>query len=112
MLAASVQLRRVLFRSDGVDGSDNLLPTIAHVLESGMVLREHEAGVDKAKARAVCNPGKGPRDDRVQPGALADISLVSALPRIHEALIRHHLQHLPANETVPRTGEPGLQRAT
>src|SRR5260370_37779740 len=102
MLAASVQLRRVLFRSDGVDGSDNLLPTIANVLESGMVLREHEAGVDKAKARAVCNPGKGPRDDRVQPGAVADISLVSALPRIVEAFIRHHRQHSAAYVTIHR----------
>src|SRR5260370_21753872 len=101
MLAASVQLRRVLFRSDGVDGSDNLLPTIPHVLESGMVLREHEAGVDKAKARAVCNPGKGPRDDRVQPRAVAYISLVSALPRLDDAFIRHLLHHLPANPTVP-----------
>src|SRR6195256_4864294 len=41
-------LRRDLFRSDGADGGDDLLPAIAHVLERGLVLREHEAGMDQA----------------------------------------------------------------
>jgi hypothetical protein len=46
----------VLFCSDGVDTLDNLLPTPAHVLERGIIHREHEAGMDKAKARALINP--------------------------------------------------------
>src|SRR4030081_1262884 len=107
---ASVQLfRGVLFRSDGVEVSDNLLPTIAHILESSIVLREHEAGVDRAKARSVLDPGKDERDDSVQPGAVADVPLVSAFPGIDEAFVRDHLQHLAVNDTVPRAGRPRLK---
>jgi hypothetical protein len=57
----------ILLGRDGADVSDNLLPTFAHVRERRLVLRQHEAGVDKAKARAVFNPGKAERDDRLQP---------------------------------------------
>jgi hypothetical protein len=56
-----------LFAGDGADAWDNLLPASAHILESHIVLRQHEAGVDNAKARAVCNPGQGEGDDCVQP---------------------------------------------
>jgi hypothetical protein len=60
------RFRGDLFRGDGVEVSDNLLPTFAHILESSFVLREHEAGVDKAKARSVLDPGEDPSDDCVQ----------------------------------------------
>jgi len=59
--------RRDLFPSHGADTWDNLLPTVVHVLERNFVVREREAGVDQAKARSVFNPGKGERDDSVQP---------------------------------------------
>jgi hypothetical protein len=58
--------RRDLFPSNGADTWDTLLPTFAHTLESSIVVREHEAGVDKAKARSVFNPGKDKRNDSVQ----------------------------------------------
>src|ERR1700730_14564265 len=99
----------VLLVGDGTDLSDNLLPTLAHVLESSIVLRQHEAGVDKAKAGAVFNPEKGPRDDSVQPGAVSDVSLVSALPGIDEAFVWYHLQHPAVNGTVPRAGRLRLE---
>jgi hypothetical protein len=51
---------------NGTDLADNLLPSLAHVLESSVILRRDEAGMDKAKARSVLNPGKGPRDDCVE----------------------------------------------
>src|SRR5437660_9404097 len=86
----------VLFRSDGVEVSDNLCPSLAHALESSIVLWEHKAGVDQPKARAVFDSGKGPCDDRVQPGAVPNVSLVSTFPGIGEGFVWHHLQHLAA----------------
>jgi len=52
---------------DGADALDDLLPTLAHGIESRIVLRRDEAGMNKAKARSIFNPGKDPRDYSVQP---------------------------------------------
>src|SRR5215475_3150565 len=78
----------------GAEVSDNLRPSFAHVLESSCVLRQDEAGMDKAKTRAVFNPGKDPRDDSIQPRSVADVSLVPTFPGIDEAFVRHDLKHL------------------
>jgi N-terminal domain of anti-restriction factor ArdC len=51
----------VLFRREGVDILDNLLPAVAHVSERGIVLREHEPGVDEAEAGSVLHRGEGER---------------------------------------------------
>src|SRR5258708_1232570 len=57
----------LLFAGDGADALDNLLPSSTHALESRIVLRRDETGMDKAKARSVSDPGKDPRDDGIQP---------------------------------------------
>jgi hypothetical protein len=46
--------------SDGIEVSGNLLPPLAHGLESSGVLGKHEAGVNEANARSV------PTLDRIQ----------------------------------------------
>src|ERR1700687_3786707 len=87
---ALVQLfRRDLFPSNGADTWDNLLPTFAHILESSIVVREHEAGVDMAGARSVLNPGGDPHDSCVEARAVANFPLVPALPGIDEPFVRH-----------------------
>lgn len=64
---AIFSIASVLFAGDAADVLDNLLPSFAHVLESSVVLRRDETGMDKAKARSVFNPGKHHRDYSVQP---------------------------------------------
>src|SRR6266481_5957682 len=76
------RFRGTLFRSDGVDVSDNLLPTVAHIPECGVVLREHEAGVYETQPCAAADPGESPGDDRVEARAIVPIiAVMAALPR-------------------------------
>jgi hypothetical protein len=42
-------------------------PAFAHVLEGSIVLRQDEAGMDEAEARAVFDLGKDERDHGVEP---------------------------------------------
>jgi hypothetical protein len=56
--------RGVPLRSDGIEVSGNLLPPLAHGLESGGVLGKHEAGVHEANARSVLDPGQNPSDGK------------------------------------------------
>src|SRR6185436_6820113 len=100
----------LLFAGNAVDVADNLLPTVAHASEGSLVLRQHEAGMDKAKARAVSDPGQGPGDDGVQRRAVADVALMPAFPGVDEALVRLHLQHLAADGAVPGAGRRRLHR--
>jgi hypothetical protein len=65
--AFAQRFRGVVFRSDGVELLEDFRPSFAHVLESSVILRRDEAGMDKAKARSVFNSGKNPRDDSLQP---------------------------------------------
>src|ERR1700687_1838410 len=100
----------ILAASDGADGPDNLLPTAAHGLERGIVLRRDEAGMHKANPRSGFDPGEGPGDDSVERRAVSDVFLVAALPGIGEAPVRCGLQHLAVNDTVPSAGRGRLER--
>src|SRR4051812_25915586 len=75
----------VLLVGDSAELLDNLLPAFAHILERSIVLREHEAGVDKAKARSVLGPGKDERNDGVERRAVPDIAFVAGFPGVDEA---------------------------
>src|SRR3977135_1213868 len=65
--AFAQRFRGVVFRSVGAAFFEDFRPHFTHILESSVVLRRDEAGMDKAKARSVFNPGKNPRDDSLQP---------------------------------------------
>src|SRR5262245_50248152 len=102
--------RSVLLVGDSADARDDLLPTIAHGLEGGLVPWHDKAGMDEAEACSVLRPGERPGDDCIQQRAVPRVRLVPALPAVDEALVRDHLQHLAMNDAVPRAAGFGLER--
>jgi hypothetical protein len=58
-LATVISVASVLPVDDSANVLDYLLPAFAHVLEGSIVLRQDEAGMDEAEARAVFDLGNG-----------------------------------------------------
>ena len=61
--------------SDGIEVSGNLLPPLAHGLESGGVLGKHEAGVNEANARSVLDPRQNPSNGKWGRAQVPEIKL-------------------------------------
>src|SRR3954454_7981184 len=97
-----------LFAGDLADAGHDLLPAAAHVGVGALVLRQHEAGMDHMKPRALVDLVQRPGDDGVERRAVAGVGLVAALPRIGQTPMRNHLQHLAMNDAIPGAPRLGL----
>src|SRR5258707_13754601 len=97
-----------LLAGNGADLADDLLPAFGQILERGVVPRRHEAGMHETQPCAAIDLGESPGDDRVEARAILRIAVMPASPRIGQALVTHHLEHLAMDRAIPCAGRRRL----
>ena len=73
-------------------------------------IRQYEAGMHDTQPCAAIDFGESPGDNRVEARAILRIAIVPASPRVGQALVAYHFEHLTMNHAVPRAGRRRLER--
>ena len=82
----------------------DLLPALAQISECGDILRQYEAGMHKTQPCAAIDFGESPGDDCVETRAILRVAVMPALPRVGQALVVDHFEHLAMDHAVPSAG--------